>query len=163
MRQSFILAHAEARRRAVAAVQQAPDGHAVTVAEPSRSVEQNAAQWPILEAFSQQLKWPVDGELVRMTSEEWKDVLSAAFKTEHVRLARGLNGGVVMIGRGMATSGMGKREFSDWLEFLHATAAMRGVMLSRATGSDNAGPSRPVPYSRTTSQEAPFSTTTRSS
>jgi NinB protein len=121
----FNLVHSEARRRAMSSVSEAPAGFVVTVEEPNRTLEQNAAQWPILEAFSQQLLWPVDGEMVRMSTEEWKDVLTAAFKGETVRLARGLNGGVVMLG--LRTSKFGKKSFSDWLEFLHATAALRGV------------------------------------
>jgi hypothetical protein len=38
----FILAHAEARRRALAAVSAAPDGYAVTIKAPTRNLEQNA-------------------------------------------------------------------------------------------------------------------------
>jgi hypothetical protein len=91
----------------------------------TRSLEQNAAQWPILDAFSRQLQWPVNGKMVHMTPEEWKDTLSAAFQNETVRLAMGLNGGVVMLG--MRTSKMSKARFSEWLEFLHAVAAERGV------------------------------------
>jgi xanthine/CO dehydrogenase XdhC/CoxF family maturation factor len=121
----LFLNHAEARRRAVAAVAEAPEGYRVTVEPPPRSLDQNAAQWPILEAFSKQLTWPVNGEMVSMEPEDWKDVLTAAFRQETTRLAMGLNGGVVMLG--MRTSKMKKPEFSEWLEFLHATAALRGV------------------------------------
>lgn len=121
----FILSHAEARRRAMACVAEAPDGYAVTVAEPTRTLEQNAAQWPYLAGFAQQVTWPVNGERVKMDEDEWKDVLTAAFQGETVRLAMGLNGGVVMLG--LRTSQMGKRRFSEWMEFLIATAAMRGV------------------------------------
>ena len=63
--------------------------------------------------------------MVSLTAEEWKDVLTAAFQGETVRLAMGLNGGVVMLG--LRTSQMGKRRFSEWLDFLNATAALRGV------------------------------------
>lgn len=126
-RQSFVLAHAEARRRAVAAVSGAPDGWAVVVSEPSRTLDQNAAQWPILEAFARQLQWPVNGKLCSLTADEWKDVLTAAFEGESVRLAMGLNGGVVMLGR--RTRHFGKARFSEWLEFLHATAVDRGVVV----------------------------------
>lgn len=121
----FRLVHAEARRRAVAAVAEAPEGYAVQISEPTRTLEQNAAQWPYLQAFSGQLVWPVNGAMVKLTDEEWKSILTAAFQGESVRLAQGLNGGVVMLG--MRTSKMGKRQFSDWLEFLKATAADRGV------------------------------------
>lgn len=128
MKRSFILAHDTARKGAMRAVAEAPEGYVVTVAEPTRSLEQNAAQWPILEAFADQLSWPVNGQMVKLTAEEFKDILTAAFQGEAVRLAQGMNGGVVMLG--MRTSKMAKRQFSDWLEFLHATAALRGVQIN---------------------------------
>lgn len=121
----FILAHAEARRRALQAVQEAPEGFKVVVQPPSRSLDQNSAMWPLLEAFSEQLEWPVNGRMVKMPPEDWKDVLSAAFRKEQARIAMGLDGGVVMLG--LRTSKMSKREFSEFLEFLHAVAADRGV------------------------------------
>jgi hypothetical protein len=83
--------------------------------------------WPLLTAFSKQLKWPVNGSMVNMTPDEWKDVLTAAFYGETMRLAMGLNGGVVMLGR--RTSKFNKKQFSDWIEFLYATGADRGVDL----------------------------------
>ena len=126
-KQTFTLAHAVARQRAGKAVETAPDGYIVTIAEPTRTLEQNAAQWPILEAFSQQLQWPVNGAMTTMTADEWKDVLTGAFQQEVVRLAMGMNGGVVMLG--MRTSKMPKSKFSEFLEFLHATAALRGVVV----------------------------------
>lgn len=127
LKRVFHLVHGMARRNAVQAVQEAPDGWMVVVQEPTRSLEQNAAQWPILTAFSQQLQWPVNGALCWMTPEEWKDILTAAFKQENVRLAQGLNGGVVMLGD--RTSKFGKKQFSEWLEFLHSVAADRGVVV----------------------------------
>lgn len=130
MKQTFVLAHATARQRAVDAVRNAPEGFAVTVAEPSRNLEQNAAQWPILQAFADQLKWPVNGSMESLTAEEFKDILTAAFKRETVRVAMGLDGGMVMLGA--RTSKMGKREFSEWLDFLNATAAARGVEIEYA-------------------------------
>jgi hypothetical protein len=123
----FVLSHGTARRNAIEAVSSAPDGYKITISEPARSLDQNAALWPILEAFSAQLKWPVNGAMVSMVAEEWKDVLSAAFRRETARVAMGLDGGVVMLG--CRTSKMSKREFSDFLEFLHATAAARGVVV----------------------------------
>lgn len=126
-RKVFIMAHAEARRRAIQAVQEAPEGFAVTISEPTRSLEQNSALWRILQAFADQLQWPVNGKLEWLVAEEWKDILSAAFQRESVRLAAGLDGGMVMLGR--RTSKFSKRQFSDFLEFLNATAAARGVEL----------------------------------
>lgn len=124
----FVLSHDLARQNALRCVQDAPSGYGVTVAELTRSVEQNAAQWPILDAFSKQLQWPVNGRMEWLTDTEWKDILTAAFERESVRLAMAFDGpGVVMLGQ--RTSKFGKRKFSDWLEFLHAAAAARGVVV----------------------------------
>ena len=125
MKRTFILAHEQARMNAVQAVQTAPDGYCVTIGEPTRNLEQNAAMWPILQAFSDQLQWPVNGRMETLTPDEWKDILTAAFKRENVRVAMGLSGGMVLLGD--RTSKFTKSEFSEWLEFLHATAAERGV------------------------------------
>lgn len=92
-----------------------------------RSIEQNRTQWPILEAFAKQLVWPINGVMTRMDAADWKDILSAAFRKEAVRIAPGLEGGIVMLG--MRTSKMKKPEFSEWIEFLYATAALRGVVV----------------------------------
>lgn len=127
MKRVFVLQPAPhpARQNALNAVKDAPEGHVVAITEATRNLDQNAAQWPILQAFSDQLQWPVNGAMVTMQPEEWKDVLSAAFRRETVRVAMGLDGGMVMLGQ--RTSKFSKREFSDWLEFLNATAALRGV------------------------------------
>jgi hypothetical protein len=65
--------------------------------------------------------------MVKMTPDEWKDVLTAAYRRESVRLAMGLDGGVVMLGQ--RTSKFSKAEFVEWIEFLYATAAEREVEL----------------------------------
>ena len=125
MTRLFILAHEEARRRALQAVQEAAPGMIVQIKEPTRNLEQNALLWKLLQAFSEQLLWPVNGHMTKLTAEEFKDILSAAFKSETVRVAQGINGGVVMLGA--RTSKMSKREFSEFLEFVHMVAAERGV------------------------------------
>jgi hypothetical protein len=60
-----------------------------------------------------------------MTPDEWKDVLSAAYKRESVKVAMGLDGGMVMLGS--RTSKFSVREMSEFIEFLHATAVARDV------------------------------------
>jgi hypothetical protein len=124
-KRSFRLVHAQARQRAIEAITTAPEGYIATISKPTRTLDQNAAQWPYLEAFSKQLQWPVNGAMVWLEPEEFKDVLTAAFQGETVRLAMGMNGGVVMLG--LRTSKMGKKRFSEWIEFLKATAALRGI------------------------------------
>ena len=123
----FYLVSDQVRSHCQHYIQKAPEGYCVEVREPSRTKDQNAAQWPILDAFAQQVKWPVNGEMIDMTSEEWKDVLTAAFTQETMRVAKGLRGGVVMLGK--RTSKFGKKKFSEWIEFLHAEAAEQGVVV----------------------------------
>lgn len=77
MSRRFVLSHEGARARAVDFVRTAPEGYEVLVKEPTRSTDANAAMWPILEAFSVQLPWPVNGEMTHLTSAEWKSLLSA--------------------------------------------------------------------------------------
>jgi hypothetical protein len=115
------------RQRAIDAIWGAPEGHIAVVQEPTRSLDQNAAQWPILTAFAEQLEWPINGRMEKLSEEDWKDLLTAAFKREQARIAPGLDGGMVLLGQ--RTSQFGKSVFSEWLEFLHATAADRGVEL----------------------------------
>lgn len=99
----------------------------LTIRPETRTESQNRLMWPILAAFSKQLLWPVNGRMVKMDPDEWKDVLSAAWSGESVRLAMGLSGGVVMLGH--RTSKFSKAQFSEFVDFLHATAADRDVSL----------------------------------
>lgn len=115
----------------MAAVSNAPDGFVVSVKESSRSLDQNALLWVLLKAFSDQLKWPVNGAMVKLAPEEWKDLLSAAFRQESQRVAMGLAGGMVMLG--LRTSKMGKREFAEFIEFIQSVAVERGVVLDEVT------------------------------
>ena len=130
MKQTFVLQPEphQARVRVMGAIRTAPDGYVVQISEASRTLSQNAAQWPILEAFSRQLTWPINGERVKMEPDDWKDVLTATFRGEQARISQTLDGRVVMLGQ--RTRDFVKSEFSDWLEFLHATAAVRGIELT---------------------------------
>lgn len=104
-------------------------GHKMVLAirTESRSEAQNRLMWPLLTEFSKQLEWPINGKMTKIDADDFKDILSAAFKGETVRLAMGLNGGVVLLGQ--RTSKFTKAQFSEWIEFLYATAADRGVRL----------------------------------
>ena len=125
----FVLQPEPHPSRKLAAAQCAlqPDGaHVLFDPDPSRTLEQNCYQWPYLEGFSQQLLWPVNGEKVKMSREEWKDVLTCAFEEDvKPRLAMGLDGGVVMLGK--RTSKFGKKKFAEWMTFLMAVADLRGI------------------------------------
>ncbi|MDR3157418.1 MAG: recombination protein NinB [Zoogloeaceae bacterium] len=87
-----------------------------------------ADMWVLLTEFSRQLEWLVNGRLERLAPEEWKDILTAAFRREVPRVAMGLDGGMVLLGA--RTSRFTKREMSDFLEFLHSAVAERGVVIA---------------------------------
>jgi len=103
----------------------ADEGYIVTIAEPNRTLDQNSAQWPYLEAFANQLEWPINGQMTKITADDWKDILTCAFRNESPRVAMGLNGGMVLLGQ--RTSKFSKKDFSEWMEFLVATSVDRGV------------------------------------
>jgi hypothetical protein len=116
----FILAHAEARRRAAQAVAEAPEGYRVTIGPPLRNLDQNAALWALLGEVAERVVW--HGQ--KLDAAEWKDMFTAALKRQKV--VPGLDGGFVVLGS--STSKMTKPEFSDLLEFVNAWAAERPEM-----------------------------------
>lgn len=125
-KQVYFLVHDSARNNAAAHCLSAPDGYVCKIEEPSRTPDQNAYQWPYLEGFSQQLMWPVNGVMCRLSKEEWKDVLTSAFEKEvNPKLAAGFDGGIVMLGA--RTKKYGKKKFHEWMTFLVAAADLKGV------------------------------------
>lgn len=129
-KQRYILVNGAVRARAQVAVMQAPDGYSVVIAEPTRNLEQNALLWVLLQAFADQLQWPVNGVMSKLSPEDWKDLLTAAYRRESQRVAMGIDGGMVMLG--MRTSKMGKGEFAEFVDFVHSVAADRGVAIDGA-------------------------------
>lgn len=123
-KQVYCLAHAQARQNAAQAIMQAPDGWFAVIRQPDRTLEQNSAQWPYLEGFSKQKQLCLNGEMVWATNDDWKDVLTGVYAGE-MRMAA-FDGKVIMLP--MRTSKMGKKVFSDWMEFLVAMAAQSGVI-----------------------------------
>lgn len=119
----FVLAHPIARNRAVEAVRTAPDGFSVTVAEPRRSLDQNARLWAMLGDVSAQVEWY--GK--RLSPEDWKHVFSSALKKMDV--VPNLDG-TGFVALGLSTSRMSKRELSDLMELISAFGAERGVIWS---------------------------------
>ncbi len=119
MRRTFRLVHKQARQRALEALQDAPDGYVVTIHEPTRNLEQNAALWAALSDISKQVEWY--GQ--RLTPEEWKDVFTASLKRQKV--VPGLDGGFVVCG--LSTSKMGKSEFSQLLDLAYSFGAEKEV------------------------------------
>jgi hypothetical protein len=110
------------RRYALECVQNAPDGYVVRVNEPTRSLDQNAKLWPMLEDVAEQVVWY--GQ--KLTKDEWKDVFTAALKK--AKVVPGLDGGFVVCGQ--RTSIMPKREFSELIELSYAFGAEKEVKWS---------------------------------
>jgi hypothetical protein len=121
----FRLVHSEARSRAQQAIAHAPQGHVVMIKPATRTLDQNAKLWPMLEDVSRQVEWY--GQ--HLTKEEWKDVFSAALKKQ--KAVPGIDGGFVVCGQ--STSKMSKAEFSDLVELIYAFGAQHGVAWSEAS------------------------------
>lgn len=101
-----------------------PLGYSVVTGPPTRNLEQNAALWALLGEIARQVDWY--GQ--KLTSEEWKDVLTASLRKQ--KAVPGIDGGFVICGA--STSKMSKAEFSELLELAHAFAAQQGVKLGAA-------------------------------
>lgn len=111
-----------AKKAACREILASPEGYVVTLAEPTRTLDQNSLLWPLLTEVSKQVDWYGN----KLTADEWKDVFSAALKKQKV--VPGLDGGFVVCGQ--STSRMSKREFSDLVELIYAFGAERGVVWS---------------------------------
>jgi hypothetical protein len=118
MSQRFILAHDLARRRAVAAVAEAPEGYVITIAEPKRSGAINAALHAKLTEIAAGREWA--GK--RWPMEVWKRLLVAAWSRangEAITLLPALDGaGVDIVQR--HTSTMTQRQVSELLSYVEA-------------------------------------------
>ena len=96
-----------------------------------RSLEQNRLMWANLEDIAQQVVWY--GQ--KLHKEEWKDVLTAALKSQKV--VPGLEGGFVVIGA--RTSKMTVAEMNELIELSTAFGTQQGVKF-RAFDNDEAKP-----------------------
>lgn len=121
-RQVFRLVHPTARQMASRAVINAPDGFVCEIKPRTRSLDQNAKMWAMLADLSRQVEWY--GQC--LTSDEWKDVLTAALKKQ--KAVPGIDGGFVVIGA--RTRNMTIREMSDLVELMYAFGAERDVKWS---------------------------------
>ena len=118
----FVLAHPLARRRAMQAVADAPAGYSVTIKEPSRNGDQNAALHALLSDIARTRLWAVRHQSI----DTWKRLLTAAWGRAAGHQATYLpaidGAGVDIVFR--PTSTLTVRECSDLIEFINAWAAM---------------------------------------
>ena len=124
----FRLVHDQARALALECVKTAPEGYIVTVAEPTRTLDQNAALHAAISDIAKQVTW--HGE--KMDTESWKRLLTAAWARavhEPAKLVPALDGnGFDVLYR--RTSQMTKAELSSLIDYLHAWGTDQGVRWS---------------------------------
>lgn len=89
----------------------------VEVRPETRSLEQNARLWAMLEDIARQVDWY--GQ--KLTKDEWKDVFSASLK--RTKVVPGLDGGFVVCGQ--STSKMTIAEMCELQELMEAFGAQR--------------------------------------
>lgn len=135
MKQTYILCPRPhpSRMLALRALESAPDGMVVTIGEPTRSLEQNALQWPILNEIARDFRWVVNGQFTHMSAEEWKNLLTSAFRKETAQVAQGWDGGICLIGH--RTRDFGKKEFSAWIDFLQAAHEQLKIQQPKETAA----------------------------
>lgn len=128
-RRVFHLVNAAVRRNARQAIRIAPDNYVCEVKPRTRSLDQNNLMWAALTDLSRQVTWPVNGVVQLLSPEDWKSIITASLNEES-RMAQGINGGFVLLGK--STSRMSVKEMTEVIEFAHAFGAERGVRWSPA-------------------------------
>jgi|SRR6185312_2827282 len=135
---TVIIGDAESRRMAKGFVDRAPEGVAIVFREPSdRTLEQNDKLHALLTDISRQVRW--HGRYLSV--EAWKDVFTAALRSQRHKLETvpGIDGGFVMLG--MHTSKMSKRECAELIELVQAFGAEHEVRF-KASARDEAAAER---------------------
>lgn len=121
MKQTYILAHDLARRRAVAAVVEAPAGYVISVAPPARTLDQNALIHPTIASIAKALGRPPDKESLRqlryLLLEQWMH------ETQRPPMFQRSFDGQRWVSVNKGTSDLDKPDCREFIEFLLATEA----------------------------------------
>lgn len=121
MTRAVVQIKAQADRNLIATwAKNVPEGTTVEFRAPRRSLDQNALMWSLLGQISKQVDWY--GQ--KLSSEDWKDVLTASLR--RTRVVPGIDAGT-FVPLGMRTSQMTKEEISELIELVYAFGAERGV------------------------------------
>lgn len=111
----------------------------VTVGEPKRTLDSNAAMWCTFADIARQVEWPHtqggEWKIGLMDSSSWKAVLTAAFEAE-CQQAQGIGGGTVMLGA--RTSQYNRRKMGEFISFVEAFGSERGVKWSASAQDEMA-------------------------
>lgn len=92
--------------------------------EEPQSSEQRDRMWAMLGDLSDQVEWPVNGRMAKLTKEDWKDIMTAGLERDQ-RVTQGIEGGFVILGR--HTSRMGKRKMSALIDLIRLFGDSRQV------------------------------------
>ena len=121
----FVLAHETARRRCMDAVWDAPDGHRVTLATPTRTSDQNSKFHAIVSDIAKsEHEWFGKPR----NAAEWKTLMvsgHAVATKESSEIVPGLEGELVSLRE--STALMSKRRGASLIEYVHAYCAMNGI------------------------------------
>ena len=119
MKQTFVLAHAQARSRAMDALALAPEGYRVEIAEPKRSRDQNDAIHAVLTELGNKMGWKWNGYTVDL--DDLKSVFMAAYRKTQKQSARilpGVDGEPVFLN--WRTSNLTKQEASEFISLIYS-------------------------------------------
>ena len=126
------------RARAMDAIRAAADGWIMRLGEPTRTLEQNAKLWPMLDDLREQVPemWPY-------STDDIKARFLHALGVE-MRFLPVLEGaGVFPVG--LRSSTLTKEQFSGLIELLFAYGAKHGVRWSDTSSGDECPPASPGP------------------
>ena len=109
----------------IAAIEDAPDGYQVEIAEEKRSDPQNRLMWRLLQCFADQVEH-CGRHYDRGT---WKCILMNAFGKEIDFVPS--HDGLSIVALGYRSSKLSKDEMSHFIEFIYSEGAERGVVFDR--------------------------------
>lgn len=89
-----------------------------------RTLAQNRKMWAMLHDIARCIPWIVNDELQPMSPGEWKDLLTAYLRRDR-RIARGIDGGLVILG--LSTRRMTLAQMADLITLMQAFGDERGV------------------------------------
>lgn len=119
---TVILDSAYRREQARRLLEAAPTGAVMTIAPPTRTIDQNARFWAMLSEVSR-----AKPRGMKHTPETWKALFMHALG-HATRFEMGLNGEPFPVG--FRSSRLTKAQMSDLMEFIASWCAENGVILS---------------------------------
>ena len=124
---TFFLTTPEVRRNACRAIMEAGENHVAEIRPRTRTLDQNALLHSCLSDIAKQLQWPVNGKYEHLSVDEWRAIFAACLHQE-MRMAAGIQGGVVMLGQRTRHMTIGK--MSELISLIHSFGDARGVSWS---------------------------------